>query len=157
MHKGLVDDSSFTFDEQHDTIFPDTSYKSWEEIPVSKLTFNSNTSQICFIALDKDAAIDAINLQAIPKNTVAYEYMDEVPKRDGKVILAVEIDTANMLDMTHRPDYIKYMRGRIDKNKGLIKDVSIIRRVTIDMDINQYKIVYIVLNNSSIKKVDKVR
>lgn len=94
---------------------------------MSTLNFNSKTSQVCFVSLPKDKALEIITSKAIPVNTIAYEYSDEVPKKNGDVIVAVEIDTTNMLDLTHKPDYIKYMQSKLDKNIKLDKSISIIR------------------------------
>ena len=45
----------------------------------------------------------AVIEKAVPINTRAYEYIDEVPVKQNEVILG-GIDTANMLDLTHKSE-----------------------------------------------------
>lgn len=137
---------------EDDTIFP--KYDSWEEIPVSNLTFNSNTSQICYISIQKDKAITALKEQAIPIKMIAYEYIDEVTTKADEVKLAIEIETKHMLDLTHKPDYKEYIKNKINETP---LRVSLMRKVILSNDINQFKIVYIILNNSCIKGIYKIK
>lgn len=135
------------------TIFP--KYDSWEEIPVSNLTFNSNTSQICYISIQKDKAITALKEQAIPVKMIAYEYIDEITTKADEVKLAIEIETKHMLDLTHKPDYEEYIKNKINKTP-INSSISLIRKVIMNNDTNQFKVVYIILNNLCIKGVKKV-
>lgn len=148
-------ENQFTNCEAYDNLFP--KYRNWEEVPMSTLNFNSKTSQVCFVSLPKDKALEIITSKAIPVNTIAYEYSDEVPKKNGDVIVAVEIDTTHMLDLTHKPDYIKYMQSKLDKNIKLDKSISIIRKISMDESINQFRVIYIIRNNSKVKDVQKAK
>lgn len=142
----------FTQQFTDDTIF--ATYNNWEEIPVSNLTFNSKSSQICYIALSNQEATKAIKTQAIPINTKAYEYKDEIKLKTDEVILAVEIDTTNLLDLTHKSDYMYFMQCILNNTK--IDNVALIRKTEISNDINHIRIVYIIKNNSSVKHVIKI-
>lgn len=130
-----------------------TECDSFEEIPVSSP--NSNTSQICYIALSKDKAIKALKEQAIPTKTIAYEYMDEVVTKTGEVKLAIEIEISYMLDLTHKPDYEEYIKSKIN-GTPINNNISLIRKVVMNTETNQFKVVYIILNNSCIKRVHKI-
>ena len=67
-------ENQFTNCEAYDNLFP--KYKNWEEVPMSTLNFYSKTSQVCFVSLPKDKALEIITSKAIPVNTIAYEYSD---------------------------------------------------------------------------------
>lgn len=151
--KGEMMDNTLSSILEDDTIFP--TYNSWEEIPVSNLTFNSTTSQICYIALSKDRAVKALKEQAIPTKIVAYEYLDEVITKADEVKLAIEIETKHMLDLTHKPDYEEYIKNKIS-GTPINSSISLIRKVIMNNDTNQFKVVYIILNNSCIKRVHKI-
>ncbi len=60
-------ENQFTNCEAYDNLFP--KYKNWEEVPMSTLNFNSKTSQVCFVSLPKDKALEIITSKAIPVNT----------------------------------------------------------------------------------------
>lgn len=62
-----------------------------------------------------------------------------------------------MLDLTHKPDYIKYMQSKLDKNIKLDKSISIIRKISMDESINQFRVIYIIRNNSKVKDVQKAK
>ena len=138
-------------------------YNTWEEIPVSSLHFNSKTTQICYISINKQEAIDAINNQAIPMNTKAYEYIENIKPKQDEVILAVEIDTTNMLDLTNNKEFDGIIKNNIycykdivyyahKNNKALIRMVRSNERQIY----NQYNIILIILNNSVVHKVCKI-
>lgn len=130
-------------------------YRTWE-IPVS--TFNSNpiTYQICYISLEKNKAAKALRLQAIPINTIAYEYADEIQLKDNEVILAVEINTHNRLDLTHKPDYDRYIK-MVSNGLRLSNDIPLIKAIEMDEDTGHYRVVYKVRNNSCIRYVNRLR
>ena len=129
-------------------------YTKWENIPVSTLQFKSQTSQLCYVSLNKDAAIEAYNSKSLPCKIKAYEYVDNVPRINGNVILAVELDTTQMLDLTNKNDYITYLKSKIN-NEKIEQKVSLIRDIEIDMSTHQYKIVYIILDNRCVKNIEK--
>lgn len=144
--------TNFTQQLMDDIMFP--TYNTWEEIPMSKIEFNSRTSQICYIKLPQREAVEAIKTQAIPVNTKAYEYPDEIDLKQNEEVLAIEIDTTNMLDLTHKPDYLYYMKHKLDNIK--IDDIILIRKAEMNQYTNQIKIVYIIRNNASVKRVYKI-
>lgn len=148
MNQVELQQTNFTQQLMDDTVFP--TYNTWEEIPVSKIEFNSRISQICYIKLSKREAVEVIKTQAIPVNTKAYEYPDEIDLKQNEVVLAIKIDTINMLDLTHKPDYLYYMRCKLNNIK--IDNITLIRKV----EMNQIKIVYIIKNNASVKQVYKI-
>ena len=80
--------TNFTQQLMDDIMFP--TYNTWEEIPMSKIEFNSRTSQICYIKLPQREAVEAIKTQAIPVNTKAYEYPDEIDLKQNEEVLAIE-------------------------------------------------------------------
>ena len=148
--------TDFTNESLYDTL--DITYKTWEEIPVSQLTYNLTTSQICYIALPKDKALQAINEQAIPINSVLYEYIENVVINNDDIVIAVEIDTTNKLDLTSKRDFNtirkvkdldKYMR---DLHIPLIKTIEQSNSIIYKFYYTKYK----VLNNSIVKKVLKI-
>ena len=94
-------ENQFTNCEAYDNLFP--KYKNWEEVPMSTLNFNSKTSQVCFVSLPKDKALEIITSKAIPVNTIAYEYSDEMNQNilklaDAVTNLDVE-ETARLADL----------------------------------------------------------
>ena len=130
-------------------------YTKWENIPVSTLQFKSQTSQLCYVSLNKDAAIEAYNSKSLPCKIKAYEYVDNVPRINGNVILAVELDTTQMIDLTNKNDYITYLKSKLN-NEKIEQKVSLIRDIEIDMSTHQYKIVYIILDNRCVRNIEKI-
>lgn len=139
---------------EFDTIFP--TYNTWEEIPVSTLKFYSNTSQICYIALPKEKAQKAVIEKAIPINTRAYEYIDEVPIKQNEVVLGIVLDTTNMLDLTHKPEYKQYLLQKME-GQSIQGNVPLIRKAIMDNEFNHIKIVYNIRNNECVRKVEKIQ
>lgn len=140
---------------EFDIIFP--SYKTWEEVPVSTLPPISNTSQICYIALPKEKAFKAVIEKAVPINTRAYEYLDNVPIKQGDVVLAVAIDTNNMLDLTHKSEYKQYISQKMKGNGGIQNNIPLIRKAVMENEFNHIKIIYVIRNNECVLKVEKIQ
>lgn len=132
----------------------DIYYKTWEEIPVSTLNFGNTTSQICYVSLVKEKAIEAYTTKAIPANTVAYEYVENIKKKDDEVILAVEINTEGMMDLTNRNDYMQYMKCKA-ANEKLNSEIALIRRVIVDNATNQFVVIYNIRDNRCVKDIIK--
>lgn len=147
----------FTPSDFDDTIFP--TYKTWEEIPVSTLNFANNTQQICYISIPKNQAVNIIKNQAVPVNTKAYEYRENIKKDTNKVILAVEIDTSKgMLDLTNKNEYKTYLISKLNNTEfSLGSNISLLRRINIESNLNHFYIEYIILNNSCIGKIYKIQ
>lgn len=133
------------FDEEFDII---REYKTWEEIPVSSLLFNSNTSQICYIAISKKEAISRINEMSLPKNTIAYEYKENIKLKDDEVIIAVEIDTTNMYDTTN----LSELNNNNSENTPLIRTVKPINH----LGYTNYIVVYRIIDNRAVKSLYKI-
>ena len=144
--------NNFTEDFWDGTL--DINYKTWEEIPVSTLNFGNSKSQICYIALTKDMAIEAYNNKAVSQNTIAYEYVENMQLKDNMVILAVEVDTTDMLDLTNKNDYMQYMNCKLN-NEKLDSKIALVRKVVIDKDTNQFQIVYLIRDNRCVKNIEK--
>lgn len=144
--------NNFTEDYWDGTL--DIYYKTWEEIPVSTLNFGNTTSQICYVSLVKEKAIEAYTTKAIPANTVAYEYVENIKKKDDEVILAVEINTEGMMDLTNRNDYMQYMKCKA-ANEKLNSEIALIRRVIVDNATNQFVVVYTIRDNRCVKDIIK--
>ena len=150
------DEDLFTDEISDDILF--TKYSKWEEIPVSTLKFETPTKQICYISLPKEDAVNAIKLQAIQKEIIAYEYIDEVPIKQNEVKLAITIDTENMLDLTHKSEYIKYLKSTLNKSDDSYKNNPLIRKVITSNNTGllYQKIVYSIKDNSVVKHIDKI-
>lgn len=133
----------------NDTIDLCEQYKTWEEIPVSTLWFNSNTSQICFVAIDKNIAISRINEISLPVNTKAYEHRENIQLKNNEVILQVELDTTNMFDTTN---LVELKNGNTN-NAPLIRTVQPITR----LGYTNYIIVYLIKNNRAVKNIQKIQ
>lgn len=144
--------NNFTEDFWDGTL--DINYKTWEEIPVSTLDFGNSKSQICYIALTKDMAIEAYNNKAVSQNTIAYEYVENMQLKENMVILAVEVDTTDMLDLTNKNDYMQYMNCKLN-NEKLDSKIALVRKVVIDKDTNQFQIVYLIRDNRCVKNIAK--
>ena len=144
--------NNFTEDFWDGTL--DINYKTWEEIPVSTLNFGNSKSQICYIALTKDMAIEAYNNKAVSQNTIAYEYVENMQLKDNMVILAVEVDTTDMLDLTNKNDYMQYMNCKLN-NEKLDSKIALVRKVVIDKNTNQFQIVYLIRDNRCVKNIEK--
>jgi len=100
--------------------------------------------------ITKKAAVKALNNKAIPVNTIAYEYIDAIRLKEGNVIIAVEIETNNMIDLTHKSDYMDFINHRISN------EASLIRRITMDNTIGLLQVAYLIKNNSCIRDVIKI-
>lgn len=122
---------------------------------MSDIYFTGKNSLICYIAINRFKASEAISSQSIPVRSMAYEYPDLVPLGSDDVVLAIEIDLSNMLDTTYTPDYNKYMVGILNKTV-FSKEVPVIRKVMMKARTQQFKIAYIILDNSCIIKVHRV-
>lgn len=145
--------NNFTLEMADDII--EKSYQTWEEIPVATLSFNSETSQTCYITMSKDKAVEACNVKAIPKNTIAYEYKENITKlKKDEVILAIDLDTTNMLDLTNRAEYIRYLNDKINKGRYDI-DVPLIRRIELDRSLNHTYVCYIIKDNRCVRDIQK--
>lgn len=123
----------------------------------------SKTTQICYISINKQEVIDAINNQAIPINTKAYEYIENIKPKQDEVILAVEIDTTNMLDLTNNKEFDGIIKNNISSYKDIVSyahknNKALIRMVRSNerQIYNQYNIILIILNNSVVHKVCKI-
>lgn len=146
-------DNNFTDSIPDDTlVIEDYTYKTWEDIPVSFLWFNSNTSQICFIAIDKNVALKRINEISLPANTIAYEYRENIKLKENEVILQVELDTSNMLDTTNIAEFKS-------KNNVDITNIPLIRMVkpVIHLGYTNYIIVYQIKDNRAVKNIQKIQ
>lgn len=148
-------ENSMTYNNQistneiyNDIIDPCEQYKTWEEIPVSTLWFNSNTSQICYVAIDKNIAISRINEISLPANTKAYEYRENIQLKSNEVILQVELDTTNIFDTTN---LVELKNGNTN-NAPLVRTVQPIIRV----GYTNYIVVYIIKNNRVVKNIQKI-
>lgn len=144
----LEDDFGFTMSSSYDTDME--SFKKEE----------SKTTQICYISINKQEAIDAINNQAIPMNTKAYEYIENIKPKQDEVILAVEIDTTNMLDLTNNKEFNGIIKNNISSYKDIVyyahKNNKVLIRMVRSNErqiYNQYNIILIILNNSVVHKV----
>ena len=133
----------------NDTIDPCEQYKTWEEIPVSTLWFNSNTSQVCFVAIDRSVAVNRINEISLPTNTKAYEYKENIKLKENEVLLQVELDTTNMFDTTN----LSELKDGNTNNASLIRIVQPITH----LGYTNYIIVYIIKNNRAVKNIQKVQ
>lgn len=129
-------------------------YTKWEDIPVSTLQFKSQTSQLCYVSLNKDAAIEAYNSKSLPCKIKAYEYVDNVPRINGNVILAVELDTTQMIDLTNKNDYITYLKSKLN-NEKIESYTPLMRDVEINKTTHQFTIVYMIIDNRCIKNIEK--
>lgn len=49
------------------------------------------------------------------------------------------------------------MQSKLDKNIKLDKSISIIRKISMDESINQFRVIYIIRNNSKVKDVQKAK
>lgn len=146
-------DNNFTDSIPDDTlVIEDYTYKTWEDIPVSSLWFNSNTSQICFVAIDKNAALKRINEISLPTNTIAYEYRENIKLKENEVILQVELDTSNMLDTTNMVEF--QSRNNVD-----INNIPLIRMVkpVAHLGYTNYIIVYQIKDNRAVKNIQKIK
>lgn len=146
----LEDDFGFTMSSSYDT-----DMESFKE--------ESKTTQICYIPINKQEAIDAVNKQAIPMNTKAYEYIENIKPKQDEVILAVEIDTTNMLDLTNNKEFSCIIKNNISSYKDIVSyahknNKALIRMIRSNEKqiYNQYNIILIILNNSVVHKVYKV-
>ncbi len=142
----LIFDNDYTNIFEDDTINP--YYKTWEEIPVSTLWFNSNTSQICFVAVKKNEAVDRINEKSLPIDTIAYEYRENIKLKNDEVILQVEIDTSNMFDTTN----IIELNNNNKNNAPLIRAVKPIIR----LGYTSYMVIYQIKDNRAVKNIQKI-
>lgn len=133
----------------NDTIDPCEQYKTWEEIPVSTLWFNSNTSQVCFVAIDKSIAVNRINEISLPTNTKAYEYRENIQLKNNEVLLQVELDTTNMFDTTN----LSELKNGNTNNVPLIRTVQPVTH----LGYTNYIIVYLIKDNRAVKNIQKVQ
>lgn len=145
----LLDDTDHLFDDFEQQ--PE-GYKTWEEIPAvpaSASHFNTNTSQTCFVALNKNEAIERINEQSLPVGTKAYEYKENIHLKENEVILKVELDTSNMFDATKLSEHT---------HDGNSDDTSLIRAIqsVTYLGYTNYVVVYIIQDNRSVKNLQKI-
>jgi hypothetical protein len=145
----------FTENELDDTIFLFKGYDNWEEVPVSQLNFTDNTEQVCYIKLSQKEALKAINSCAIPEDTKAYEHKDNIKKNNSNEILAVTIDTKDMLDLTNYSEYLAYIRAKLN-NENIANRYSLIRRIKPLDETNIMIIEYIICNNRCVRNVQKI-
>ena len=148
---------SFTVVPQDDII--GVHYSTLEEVPsmsLSQLKFTSETIQVFYISLDKQKALECINTQSIPVNSTFYEYIENISVKDGEVILAVEVDTSNILDLTNvyhfnaikNCNVNEYMKEHNINILRLVKEVN-------SLIYKQYVIVLRVFNNSPVRRIYK--
>lgn len=139
-------DTNFTSSNLDDTM--NVEYKSWEEIPVSSLWFNSNTSQICYVAIDKNEVVGRINEKSLPINTKAYEYKENINLKPNEVLLQVELDTSNLYDTTNLAE----LKIGNTNNAPLIRTVQPITK----SGYTNYIIVYLIKDNRAVKNIQKI-
>ena len=139
-------DANFTSNTLDDTM--SIEYKTWEEIPVSSLWFNSNTSQICYVAIDKNEVVRRINEKSLPINIKAYEYKENIHLHSNEVLLQVELDTSNIFDTTNLAE-IKIPNNN---NAPLIRMVQPITK----LGYTNYIIVYLIKDNRAVKNIQKI-
>lgn len=147
--------------EQFTTLLPndiinEPTYKTLEEIPVSTPHFTSQTSQICYISIKKSKVLDIMNKKTIPTNIIAYEYKENINKKADEEILVFELDTTNMIDLTNRNDYLKYINIITNKQK-LPDNISLIRQVYMSPDIQHPCIIYKIKDYRCIKNIHKIQ
>ena len=131
-------------------------YKTWEGVPVSTLWFNSNTTQICFVAVARSEVLQRINEKSLPPNTIAYEYEENIPskilKDKDRVILQVEIDTTNMLDTTNINEFNEYRANNQKTEASLIRTIKPINH----LGYTTYIVVYQIKDNRAVKNIQKI-
>ena len=131
-------------------------YKTWEEVPVSTLWFNSNTTQICFVAVNRSEVLQRINEKSLPPNTIAYEYEENIPskilKDKDRVILQVEIDTTNMLDTTNINEFNQYRANNQKTEAPLVRTIKPINH----LGYTTYIVVYQIKDNRAVKNLQKI-
>ena len=132
-----------------DIEFNTNTYKNWEDIPVSTLNFQSQTSQLCYIALNKTEATKRMNEISLPKDTIAYEYKENIKLKKNEVILCVEIDTSNMFDTTNLAE----LKHHNISNSPLIRTVKPIS----NLGYSNYIVIYIIKDNRAVKNIFKTQ
>lgn len=142
-------EKSFDISTLFDTI---ELYKTWEEIPMSTLWFKSNSSQLCFIAIDKEYAVSRLNECSLPANICAYEYKDNIRLKPNEVILQVELDTSNMLDTTNLLELKQYTTAKPRPAYSLIRTVQPVTH----LGCTNYIIVYQIRDNRAVKNIQKI-
>lgn len=142
-------EKSFDISTLFDTI---ELYQTWEEIPMSTLWFKSNSSQLCFIAIDKEYAVSRLNERSLPPNICAYEYKDNIKLKPNEVILQVELDTSNMLDTTNLLELKQYTTAKPRPDYSLIRTVQPVTH----LGCTNYIIVYKIRDNRAVKNIQKI-
>lgn len=121
------------------------------------LKFNESLEQICYIALPKDKAEQAIKNHTILLDQILYEYMDNLHCKENDIILGVVVDLSHMFDFTNKKDFdsIIHIDDLVQFMKS--KNKKILRYVDMELSVKYkiYHIKYRILDHSVIRKVSK--
>lgn len=125
---------------------------------MSLLNFNLSMQQICYVSLPESKAIEAISNYSVLVDLIAYEYTENIKLNVNETILVVELDLANMFDLTKESDFdlvknIDNLTQYLQKNqKSLLRFVDL----TLSPIYKKYLIKYRILDVSAIKKVYRI-
>lgn len=136
-------DNIYSDDDIFGTIEP--IYNKLEDIPVSSLNFKSEHSMICYATISKDIIVERMNELSIPKDTIAYEYVENIKLKKNEVIIQILIDTSDVFDTTNS---VELQKGNLN-NSPLIRTVKPITK----LGITSYIILYKIVNNKAVKDI----
>lgn len=125
---------------------------------MSLLNFNLSMQQICYVSVPESKVIEAISNYSVLVDLIAYEYTENIKLNVNETILVVELDLANMFDLTKQSDFdlvknIDNLTQYLQKNqKSLLRFVDL----TLSPIYKKYLIKYRILDVSAIKKVYRI-
>lgn len=125
---------------------------------MSTLNFKSSIQQICYVSVPENKATEALSNYSVLVDLIAYEYTENIKLNDNEAILAIELDLANMFDLTKESDFddvknVDNLTQYLQRNKK-----SVLRFVDLNLSpvYKKYLIKFRILDASAIRGVYRV-
>jgi uncharacterized protein YxeA len=104
-----------------------------------------NNLKLVYTTVPTDKLEQYISLQALGRDTKAYESIDNLQQDDNESIIEVLIDTSNTIDLTNRKEYNKFIASGNSLNKPLIKRIL--------QDNNFQCVEYLIVDNRAVREI----
>jgi hypothetical protein len=103
------------------------------------------TTTIVYAAVSTENLEQYLSLQAVGTDTKAYDSIDNLQLSENESILEIKIDTSNMIDLTNRKEYEKFISSGNQLNKPLVKRIS--------RDNSFQCIEYLIVDNRAVREI----
>jgi hypothetical protein len=112
-----------------------------------------------YISVPNDQVQSILQNQAVPINTLAYEYQENVPNvnQDTMTILRVTVSTSDCYDLTNRTNFEKFGIANISLYEhSLIKKCSMLPSSTNPFNSYFMCLEYVIVNNKSVRGIYRI-